>query len=72
MIDLDDKEGRYENTRWAAKTGAYLLEKPTLLNDISDCLLLDAFCLVDVLESIELFCSFVFDDSDLGKEAFDK
>jgi hypothetical protein len=72
MIDLDDERGFYQDKRWAAKTRAYLFEKPALLDNIGDSLLLDAFCLVDVLEGIELFCSFVLDDSDLGKEMFDK
>ena len=65
VIDLQMKDGRHHGRRRAFKIAVYLLQKPALLDDIGDSLLLDAFGFVDVLESVEFFRSFVLDDSDL-------
>jgi hypothetical protein len=65
VIDLQRKDGRHHGRRRAVNIAVYLLQKPALLDDIGDSLLLDAFGLVDVLESVEFFRSFVLDDSDL-------
>ena len=65
VIDLQMKDGRHHGRRRAANVVVYLFQKPALLDDIGDSLLLDAFGLVDVLESVEFFGSFVLDDSDL-------
>lgn len=62
--------GRPERGRQCAnsvlvKNFAHLLEEPSLLDDIGNSLHLDAFCLVDILESVEISCLFVLDDSNL-------
>lgn len=46
--------------------GGHLFEKSAFLNDVGDGLHFDAFCLVDVLEGVELAGLLVLDDADLG------
>lgn len=46
--------------------GGHLFEKSAFLNDVGDGLHFDAFCLVDVLEGVELASLLVLDDADLG------
>lgn len=46
--------------------GAHLLQQPPLLYDVCNSLLLDAPCLLDVLEGVDLLCPLVFNDADLA------
>ena len=49
-----------EKSKWTD-----LFQKLSFLYDVSDCALFDAASLVDILEGVDLLCSFMFYDTDL-------